>query len=864
MRPQRHLNPLVRQIIALCFLTAFVGSATGAEGERRAAMPKVHAQALFKAHCFDCHDSSAEEAGINLEDISYEVSSDVENAALWQKILNAINSGEMPPPDEERIPDDLKLEFLEELTTRMVTARMILGDSGGFIPLRRLNRREYANTIESLLGIRPDVSSLPDDQTGAGFDTQGASLFMSSDQIEQYIATARVALNRSLQATEDVGPSTIRIEPEEKYTQHYRNYLAELTANYERSRAFQAQSDKPSTAFGLIDPHQADVYIRHYTSWHRQLEQYLKWPETQTGIALIQTIKGGGKTRVDLPTLQPDRPGKYKIRVRAGRYREAESRFHYLEFAKYKRRSSEHIGWRKVTASLESPEIIEFDFVHEPGQSTNLRLHQRSHQDRGDKALWSRAQAANGVGLPPGIWIDWVELTGPEPIDGPLKARQRVFPQRDANMSESEHVRSTIVHFARLAFRGKNPTEEYLEKLYTQYRFHRGSGRSVEQALVESMALILASPEFLYMVNDGLVTEGQEQHPIQLAGTELAVRLSYMLWSSPPDDELMSLAESGQLDDPVRLRQQTYRLLKDPRSIRFVRDFTHQWLDMDRLGMFQFNGLLFPTFDNAVRESAREEIFQSVNHLLRQNLPLGNLLNADYVMVNDVLADFYGLPDVEGHAFRQIALPKDSPRGGLLGTAAVAAMGSDGLRPSPVERGAWVLRHLLHDPPAPAPPNVPQLSRLEGEPRSARTLQRLHQEQPQCAQCHRKIDPIGYGLDNFSADGRWRSQEEIVTGKVREVDPAHQVVAFEIDPSGQLPTGESFRNYFELRSQIATKQEAFTRGFIEKLIAFGLGRPYGFTDEPLAESMMLRARNDGFTIDSIIHALVQSKPFQSK
>ncbi len=213
-----------------------------------------------------------------------------------------------------------------------------------------------------------------------------------------------------------------------------------------------------------------------------------------------------------------------------------------------------------------------------------------------------------------------------------------------------------------------------------------------------------------------------------------------------------------------------------------MRGFVHQWLEMERLGMFQFNGVQFPTFDNAVRECAREEILQTVHTMLDEKLPLRTLLKADYVVVNDLLAVYYGLPDVQGHEFRKVKLPERSMRGGLLGTAAILAMGSDGLGTSPVERGAWVLRHLINDPPPPAPANVPQLSRLDGEVLSARELQRAHQEQPQCAQCHQKIDPIGFSLENFNAAGLWRDVETITIGKRK----ANRTKEFSIDPSGRL------------------------------------------------------------------------------
>ncbi|MEM9644909.1 MAG: DUF1592 domain-containing protein, partial [Planctomycetota bacterium] len=376
-----------------------------------------------------------------------------------------------------------------------------------------------------------------------------------------------------------------------------------------------------------------------------------------------------------------------------------------------------------------------------------------------------------------------------------------------------------------------------------------------ERALIEPFAIILASPEFLYMVNDG-----SPDNPALLNDSELAVRLAYTLWSSPPDDELMRIALRGDLHDPAVLREQTQRLLEDPKSDRFVNDFTHQWLQLDRLGVFQFDGVQFPSFDNAVRDCTEDEVHEMVGRVLRNRLPLRELLESDHVMVNDLLADFYGIGGVKGHELRPVAVSTDSPRGGLLGTAAIAAMGSDGLRSSPVERGVWVLRHLLHDPPAPAPPNVPQLSRLEGEAHPARELQKLHQEQPQCAQCHRKIDPIGYGLENFDVTGLWRDMETITITKKRS-KTLHQ---FDIDPSGTLPGGEEFQDFFELRKLVADRHEAFARGFSEELIAYAMGRPYGFTDESLADSMLDRTRGDGFTPMAMVHVLVQSETFRSR
>ncbi len=847
---------VIASLLCILVVVAAPNAADATEKDRSASMSRKHV-ALFESHCYDCHSADTKEAGVDLESISFDVGESVGNAELWQKILNAINSGEMPPEDSEPLADKDKLVFLEDLTGAMVEARKILGDSGGVIPLRRLNRREYSNTIESLLGIRPDVSSLPNDQVGAGFDTQGGSLFMSSDQIEQYYETAKATLRYCLKADESPNTKVTRIELEDEYTERYRTYLGQLADQAERARKFLAQSEKPASAFGLIDEYQAKKNISSYENWKTQLEQYLEWPETKEGAALILTIKGG-MTRAKLPPVRSFQPGRYRVRVRAAMYPEADERFHYLEFSSNIGKSRTHLGWRKVTAPLASPQVIEFVYDHQPGQQVQLLVHQRTHQDRGDKGLWTRAQRANGVGTPPGIWIDWAEISGPEPFAGLIQSKSKLLAAGDEAKTEAERARLIIEDFAGRAFRGKQPTQAYVEKLVDRFREQREAGDKFDEAIVEPLAIILASPGFLYMINDGRQEDGE-----LLTDSEVAVRMSYLLWSQPPDETLMRLADRGELSNPGVLRQQVERMLADPKAERFVRDFTHQWLEMDRLGMFQFNGLIHPTFDNAVRENAREEIFQTVNAVLGERLPLGTLLNADFVVINDLLAGYYGMGNVEGHEFRRHSLPPNSVRGGLLATAAVAAMGSDGLRSSPVERGAWVLRHLLHDPPAPAPPNVPQLSRLEGEPHSARDLQVLHQEQPQCAQCHRKIDPIGYGLENFAADGLWRDKERVITGKIREIN-ANSYAEFEIDPSGTLPSGESFEGFHQLRELVASKQEVFARGFVESLIAYGMGRPYGFTDQDLANEILDQARDDGFAMPTMIQALVVSETFRSK
>ena len=341
------------------------------------------------------------------------------------------------------------------------------------------------------------------------------------------------------------------------------------------------------------------------------------------------------------------------------------------------------------------------------------------------------------------------------------------------------------------------------------------------------------------------------------------MRLAYFLWSAPPDAELLALAEKNALQKPATLRQQVNRLLADARSDEFVSGFVHQWLHMERLDFFQFDTKLHREFDESLRASARREVYESFAHLLRdpKSGQLGKLLKTDYVLINGLLANYYGIEGVTGDHFRKVKLPAGSPRGGLLGTAAIHAMGSDGIESSPVERGAWVMRYLLNDPPPPAPPNVPQLSRLADKPITTRERLRAHQEEAQCASCHRKIDPIGFGLENFDAAGKWRTTE---VHRIKSRRNWKTIKTWKIDTSGAFHNGPTFANYFELRNRIAEREPDFARGFTEALISYALGRPFGFTDEDLAKQILTDAKAKQHSISEFIQSLVLSQTFRKK
>jgi hypothetical protein len=504
---------------------------------------------------------------------------------------------------------------------------------------------------------------------------------------------------------------------------------------------------------------------------------------------------------------------------------------------------------------MDHPQTLEFFCTVDSESGRRFKFGEKGVLGNGDGKgpagdIFMEGFRKNRIGSDYAVWVDWVEVEGPFPSPQVSRTLASLRTQIEGFEKKEVYPKEFLRTFASKALRGRELAPDFQEKLLALYEARLAHGDKPLEALKEPLSLVLSSPSFLY-----LAEPTAEAAPRRLSDLELATRLSFFLWSSPPDAELLELAKRGDLSKPDLLAAQVDRLLADPRSERFVRPMVAQWLGLARLDFFQFNIRLYRGYDLGTKAASKEEVFTTFQALLKNRQSLTKLLKSNSVYVNGLLAHYYQLPDVTGDEFREVSLPADSPRGGLLGMAAILAMGSNGEQTSPVERGAWVLRKLLHDPPPPAPANVPQLNRLAGKPLSTRERIALHQEDPQCTQCHRKIDPIGFGLENFDAVGRWRTED------LRpDVPPQKR----SINPAGSFHKGAPFHDYFELRDLIASKPERFARGFTEALVEFALGRPFGFSDEDLALEVLERASKRDFEIAEFIHALVQTKTFQSK
>lgn len=880
------------------FLSATCLSALGSEvvAADTPAMGNGH-QAFFKAYCLSCHDAATQEGGMRLDDLPSSLDT-VAAATRWQRVLDQLNSGSMPPDDADQPSPAEKTELLDRLSTVLAAARKALADGGGVSVMRRLNRREYGNTIWSLLGVEVDVRTLPADAVADGFDTAGSALFMSSEQFGLYKELGREAVDAAFEQARGVAnPRKDRIEAEDMTTPAMIRQLGATVDYHRRNKTWMSEVDKAAARpeyaarvkelkqqagtkwwefywhwdefkgapspkeYGFPDAYEAYLGDRLWETITTQGAHYLSLSEVKTGayLGLFSSVRNFSQ----VITIHPGKPrGTYRIRVRLGAAENAPPDRRFVELAPQGPMNT-HIGTYHVRGTIKEPrelEILVRKSKTTPGQ---FALKENRANTGNGRAFYDAEFKRNGVGPDYVIWVDWHEVEGPiitPENEAAIRSMQAVIARIEPfekkktvggsiEADESAVVRDVIESFAMRACRGQPPAPPFVDKLCGLYRARRTAGEPPLEAIREPLAVVLASPRFLYLYEP---TDGDGREP--LTQLELATRLAYLLWSGPPDDVLLDLARQGRLADPEVLRGEVDRLLGDPRVKNFVHAFVHQWLSLSRLDFFRFDQTLYPKFDVGMKESARSEVIETFAHVLASGGSLRRLLASDTVVVDALLADFYGIPGVEGDAFQEVPVPAGSPRGGLLGMTAIMAMGSDGTNTSPVERGAWVLRKLCNDPPPPAPPNVPELKRI-ATGMTVRERLRLHQEEPQCAQCHRKIDPVGFGLENFDAVGQWRTEDR---------QPGLPAAKAAIDPAGAFHRGPAFHDFYELRELIAAQPERFARGFTSALIAYALGRPFSFVDEELAESMVSGAAANNFVVRDFVHRVVASKAFQTK
>jgi hypothetical protein len=755
--------------------------------------------AVFNTYCTTCHNAKLKTAGFVLDPAELDHVGD--HAEVWEKVVKKLRSESMPPARMPR-PDEATYNsaasWLENELDRAAREHL---EPGKLPLLHRLSRTEYENAVRDLLALdalpkEMDYSMLlPADNASSGFDNIADLLFVSPTAMESYLEAARKISRLA------IGDPSMPVMV---------------------------------NTYRLSGEHTQDVRVE----------------------GLPVGTRGGLGVRSDVPL-----DGDYVFKIElAGPPHEPEqleitvdgARAQIMELGEKAQTGAAPRGPRGPQKPLEihlplkaGPRMIGVTFV----QKTEAR----------DENTVRPRMRGRGTELA----IEMVTISGPYkgqakgqvPPDTP--SRRRIFVCRPVTGSsaadEMACARRILSTLQRRAYR--HPvTDADLQDVMPFYIEGRKAGDqdgSFDRGIEQAVERLLVSPQFLFRIerDPPNVAPGA---PFRVSDLELASRLSFFIWSSIPDDELLTVAARGKLKDPIVLEHQVGRMLADGRAESLVTNFAEQWLYIRDIEAKKPDDLLFPDFDETLREGFRKEtdlFLDSV--LLHGNHSVLNLMNANYSFLNERLAKHYGIPNVEGSYFRRVTFPPDSPRGGLLGQGSILTLTSYATRTSPVLRGKWILENILASPPPPPPPNIPALKTSAGDngkPFTMRQAMEAHRANPVCASCHARMDPIGFAMDNFDAVGAWRDSD----------------AGQSIDASGVLPDGTKFNGIAELKKALLRHPEQFVQTVAEKLLMYGISRNVQYYDQPAVRAIVQQARVSNYRFASLVLGVVKSAPFQMR
>ena len=830
-------------VLAVVLTMAFPSVGAG-EDSRATPVPRAKLEPFFREYCIRCHGPKKQSGDVRFDHASWEIAN-TDIAQRWQDVLDVLNGGDMPPEDEKQ-PESAELaKALETLTETLQTARDRLTSQGGEIILRRLNRREYANTIRDLFGVEINPLDVPPDNDSESFDTVGSDQIFTSSTFDRYLELGeRIALQAfRLGATPRKETEISRNEiGGARQNQKLRKKVEEADRQMAMKKAGATWKE-----MGFSDEGQAEILFRQWESRVERPRRYLQLARVDEGLYLAEPQVA---LRASINHGATDPRGSYRVRLRGGIHGEQPE---IRQFVAVTMRDRGLVNALRIRGTVEEPEVIEMTARSRLGERTLSLTFTENKLGRGLDPL---LKALNSKGPRYAIWIDWIEVEGPfydteRSFFETLTFEQGASKRRLELTLTDETAPAWIERFAFEAFRRREPAPDYLDGLATLFKTRRQEGQSLEEAMSAVVSVILSSPGFLYLqehVEPGEKGKGRQT----LDNRELAERLAYFLWSSPPDAGLYAKVENGTLSQDAVLRAEVDRMLADSKVESLYEGFVTQWGDLKRFQAVTVDENYSSRFNDGVRHSATRELPAFFKVLVEENLPAANLIDSNFAVVDPLLAQHYGIDGVESNGFQKVALSETSPRGGLLGQMAFLISGSNGERSSPVIRGALVMEKLLHDKPAPPPPNVPELGAEAGVNRSNRELVEFHQRKPQCASCHKKMDVIGFGLENFDTIGQWRDTERVGRKDVP------------IQPGGQLPDGGRFANLDDLKRLLLDYNDQLAEELVESLLAYGVGRNIEFTDTDAVEDILTRLETEQFRLRDMIREIAASPIFRSK
>lgn len=798
--------------VALTAIATRLGSATGAPLDAAAFEQSV--KPFFAQHCVRCHDAKKQSGDLRLDGLTVDYSSP-KIMGHWEEIMNRINSGDMPPKEEPR-PDAAEVARVAEwIAAELHEAEAVRQASGAErVSFRKLTREEYANSIRDLLGVSFDVSGptgLPEDPDWKGFERIGSVLSLSPAHMEKYLAAAELVLDEALSLRPEPTRETIRWTP---FEMRYGNARKE----------FEARGIADRVRLDLIpNNHVSDTWpLEIKTSGEYRLRIKLSGLRPAGGIAPRLKVYFSS---IDKTVLEQD------VDAPEGKPITLEARFH-LAAGKYPVR---------LANSVPGPEPGARRSRHGPGGSV--------FTDMRNRAPWQLKLTDDDYRpIEPTLIVDSVEWDGPIVDTWPTAAHRRIFFGGEQATTDFKYAREILARFAAQAWR-RPVTDAEVERILKPFETALLAGDSFETAVRQGLIAVLCAKSFLYL-EEGRAAEQRDT----LNDWELASRLSYFLWSAPPDQRLIDLARDAKLHDRETLLGETRRMLADPKAAAFAKSFPRQWLQLRRVGMFAPDKALYPEYDDNLEQSMVAETIGMFGEVLRENGSIRDFLDSDWTMLNERLARHYGIAGVQGDRMRRVTLRPEDHRGGLLTHASVLSLTSDGTRHRPVHRGAWVLESIVGKPAPPPPANVPALTAVAADQRklSVREKLELHRSDPNCTACHNKIDPLGIAFDNYDAVGRWRTTETSKEGT--GADPT-------LDPSGRLADGRAFKDSADLRKLLVADDDKFAAAFGEKLATYALRRSLTFGDREALRPIVDDAERQDYRLVSFIEELVTSPLF---
>jgi hypothetical protein len=754
-------------------------------------------KATLNKYCTTCHSNELRTGELSLQDL--DLNKAPEAAETWEKVIRKLRVGAMPPQGMPR-PDKATADGLASFIETSLDRAYAANPNPGRATMHRLNRAEYANAIRDLLALNIDATALlPPDDESSGFDNIADVLRVSPSLMERYLSAS---WNISRQAVGDsrivATTATYRVRPDLSQDQHIDGLPL-------------------GTRGGIVAPHTFPLdgeYVIKLRMWRntfdlmRGMEDAHEIEINLDGVRIASVTIGGRPDFVKMG----ENPGAFGAELD-----------------------------KKLTARVHVKAG-----VHTVSADTVLR----SHAVKDDLVKPFLRTTVDGLDITGDPSVDRVTVEGPfNPTGaGDTAVRRRIFVCRPANANEEVPcARKILSALARSAFR-RPVADSDLETLLSFYQRRRNQNGDFDAGIESALQLILASPEFLFRFESDPAgaSPGTNHRVDDLA---LASRLSFFLWSSIPDEPLLTLASQKKLHESAVLEQQVRRMLADPKAEALIANFAEQWLFLRNLKSSAPNLDTFPDFDDNLRQAMKQETELFFGSIMHEDRSVMDLLTADYTFLNERLARHYGISGVYGSQFRRVHVD-DENRRGLLGQGSILTVTSYAARTSPVQRGKWILTNILGVPPTPPPPNVPELKDNgdDGKVRSLRERMELHRSNAVCAGCHKVMDPIGFALENFDAIGHWRATDDGAA----------------IDPSGTLFEGTRIDGPVALRKMLVSRPETFVGVMTEKLMTYALGRGLEYYDMPAVRKIVADAKTHGFRFSYLVDGVVNSPAFQMK